>query len=95
MYLWWLVETDIQVAEVRLVKDKATGESRGFAFVEFHSTAEASRALQASVGLLIDEAYVITLYLYTLSRSLALSLLLLVDILFVSCHAYVYIYGWM
>jgi len=46
------------VSDVRLVRDRQSGESRGFAFVEFTSTAEAARAMQASVGLIIDDAYV-------------------------------------
>lgn len=44
--------------EVRLVKDKVTNQSRGFAFVEFTSVEQATVALASSVGLRIDEAHV-------------------------------------
>ena len=34
------------VKEVRLIRDKFTGQPRGFCFMEFHSVADAARALQ-------------------------------------------------
>lgn len=36
----------VPVKEVRLVRDKYTGEPRGFCFVQFHSLADAGRVLQ-------------------------------------------------
>lgn len=45
----------VPVREIRLVRDKYTGEPRGFCFVQFHSVAHAGRALQllqVSIGFL-------------------------------------------
>eukprot|EP00051_Salpingoeca_urceolata_P018602 m.262747 g.262747 ORF g.262747 m.262747 type:complete len:404 (+) comp19233_c0_seq1:1443-2654(+) len=50
-----------KVAAVRLIRDRATGVSRGFCFVEFAATEDATAALEsvrASHALLIDEARV-------------------------------------
>lgn len=42
------------VKDIRLVQDRFTGAPRGFAFVHFHSVADASRVLHAlQVGPLV------------------------------------------
>lgn len=41
-----LVAHAVAVKEVRLIRDKFTGQPRGFCFMEFHSVADAARALQ-------------------------------------------------
>jgi len=43
-----------QVKEVRLVHDKQTGASRGFAFVEFYSVDDATRVLREAGSMRID-----------------------------------------
>lgn len=52
------------VASVRMIADKSTGHSRGFAFVEMSSKAEAKKAMEALNGtrmegcvLAVDDAY--------------------------------------
>lgn len=41
-----LVAHAVAVKEVRLIRDKFTGQPRGFGFMEFHSVSDAARALQ-------------------------------------------------
>ena len=36
----------VAVKDVRLIRDKFTGQPRGFGFMEFHSVQDAARALQ-------------------------------------------------
>ena len=43
------------VASVALIKDRETGRSKGFAFVEMSSETEAKRAIAAVHGTVIDE----------------------------------------
>jgi RNA recognition motif-containing protein len=43
-----------QVKEIRLVKDRVTKVSRGFAFVEFHSVEHAKAAADSSEPILVD-----------------------------------------
>lgn len=47
-----------EVLSVSLVKNRDTGDPRGFAFVEMSSEAEAKRAIAAVHGSLIDERVV-------------------------------------
>eukprot|EP01102_Stenamoeba_stenopodia_P006394 TRINITY_DN174_c0_g1_i9.p1 TRINITY_DN174_c0_g1~~TRINITY_DN174_c0_g1_i9.p1 ORF type:complete len:731 (+),score=171.98 TRINITY_DN174_c0_g1_i9:466-2658(+) len=42
------------IKDLRLIKDKLTGQSRGFAFIEFISVEEATKALKRGVGLRIE-----------------------------------------
>ena len=41
-----LVAHVVAVKDVRLIRDKFTGQPRGFGFMEFHSVQDAARALQ-------------------------------------------------
>ena len=41
-----LVAHAVAVKEVRLIRDKFTGQPRGFGFMEFHSVSDAAHALQ-------------------------------------------------
>ena len=41
-----LVAHAVAVKEVRLIRDKFTGQPRGFCFMEFHSISDAAIALQ-------------------------------------------------
>lgn len=43
-----------QVERVQIIKDRETGQSRGFAFVEMPVDAEADRAIQALDGAKLD-----------------------------------------
>lgn len=43
------------IKDLRLVRDKFTHTSRGFAFIHFHSVEEATKALQASNGISLDK----------------------------------------
>lgn len=42
------------ISEINLIRDKYTGESKGFAFIKFSSTLSASKALEMN-GKTIDE----------------------------------------
>jgi RNA recognition motif-containing protein len=42
------------VASVRMIADKSTGHSRGFAFVEMSSEAEARKAMEAVNGIRLE-----------------------------------------
>lgn len=47
-----MVAQHVSVKEVRLIRDKYTGTARGFSFMEFHSIADAAKALHLlQVGL--------------------------------------------
>ena len=44
-----------QVASVALIKDRATGDSKGFAFVEMNTQAEAQKAISLLDGYNLEE----------------------------------------
>jgi len=46
----WFAQTGIQVESLNLVRDRYSGESRGFAFVEISNDEEAERAIQSLNG---------------------------------------------
>jgi RNA recognition motif-containing protein len=41
-----IIAQHVAVKDIRLVRDKFTGAPRGFCFVQFHSVADAAKALQ-------------------------------------------------
>jgi RNA recognition motif-containing protein len=45
-----------QVRDLKLIRDKVSLTSRGFAFIEFSSTEEAQKALRKSMNLKIEDA---------------------------------------
>lgn len=46
----WFAQASITVSSVNLVRDRFSGEPRGFGFVEISNDAEAERAIQALNG---------------------------------------------
>lgn len=46
----WFQQAGATVASVSLVKDRDTGQLRGFGFVEINNDEEASRAIQSLIG---------------------------------------------
>lgn len=46
----WFGQAGVQPASISLIRDKFTGQSRGFAFVEITNDEEADRAVQALNG---------------------------------------------
>jgi cold-inducible RNA-binding protein len=59
----WLTQAGLQADSVQIIRDKFTGDSRGFGFADFSNDSEAERAVQACNGrdfmgraLLVNEA---------------------------------------
>ena len=59
----WLTQAGFQADSVQIIRDKFTGDSRGFGFADFSNDAEAERVVQACNGrdfmgraLLVNEA---------------------------------------
>jgi len=60
--LYNMFSTFAPLKEVRLIREKHTGQSRGFCFIEYHTVEEATYAYQNSVNLLIDDKVVRVAY---------------------------------
>ena len=57
-----LFQTYGQVGYVNIIKDRDSGQSRGFAFIEMTNDAEAERAIKALNGSILQERTLIVNY---------------------------------